>query len=51
MLDGELRKEAKEWAEQSAIDQGLPPKVEDPVVLREVARLLGLDEPEPPKPK
>jgi hypothetical protein len=51
MLDDELRKQAREWAEQSAVEQGLPPRVEDPVVLRQVAQLMGLDEPESPKPE
>jgi hypothetical protein len=42
MLDDELRKQAAEWAERTAVEQGLPPKVTDQDVLRQVARLLGL---------
>jgi hypothetical protein len=37
-----LRKHAAEWAERTALEQGLPPKVTDPDVLREIARLLRL---------
>jgi hypothetical protein len=49
VLDDELRKRAHEWAEQSAIAQGLPPKVEDPLILRRIALLLGLEGAKPPK--
>jgi len=45
VLDDELRKQAQEWDEQSAVEQSLPPKVEDPVILRQVAQLMGLDKP------
>jgi hypothetical protein len=42
-LDEELRKRAQEWAEKTAVEQGLPPKVTDHAVLREIARLLELE--------
>src|SRR4051794_24763511 len=38
----ELRDLAREWAVASATAQGLPPKVEDPLVLRQVAQLLRM---------
>lgn len=38
----ELRDLAREWAIASATAQGLPPKVEDPVVLRQVVLLLRM---------
>ena len=41
-LDDQLRAQAQAWAEESALAQGLPVKVADPDVLREVATLLGL---------
>jgi len=44
--EDELRKLAVTWAERTAIEQGLPPKVTDPGVLREVARLLELSKQE-----
>ena len=40
--DTELRKQAHECAERTAIEQGLPPKVEDVVVIRRVLFLNGL---------
>jgi len=40
-MDDELRKCAEEWAERTAVEQDLPPKIEDPVVLRKVAILFG----------
>jgi hypothetical protein len=42
MDEDELRKTAHERAVQTAVEQGLPAKVQDPVVIREVLRLLGL---------
>jgi len=42
MTNESLRKHAAEWAERTALEQGLPPKVTDPDVLREIARLLRL---------
>ena len=33
----ELRQRAQQWAVSTAVAQGLPPKVEDPVVLAQVA--------------
>jgi len=44
--EDELRKLAAAWAERTAIEQGLPPKVTDPGILREVARLLRLSKQE-----
>jgi hypothetical protein len=40
-IEDELRQRAQQWAVSTAIAQGLPPKVEDPVVLARVALLLG----------
>jgi hypothetical protein len=39
----EFRKLAASWAERTAVDQGLPPRVADVEVLRKVAQLLELD--------
>jgi hypothetical protein len=47
-LDDELRADAQAWAEQTAIEQGLPARVEDLEVLRQVAELLGLRESDAP---
>jgi hypothetical protein len=41
-LDDRLRAQAQAWAEESALAQGLPAKVADHDVLRDVAALLGL---------
>jgi len=41
--DEELRALAAEWAERTALEQGLPPRVADHDVLRQIARLLELD--------
>lgn len=41
-LDEQLRAQAQAWAEQTALAQGLPAKVADHEVLRNVAALLGL---------
>ena len=43
MTKGEIREMAPAWAERTAIEQGLPPRVSDITVLREVGRLLELD--------
>jgi hypothetical protein len=43
VLDESLRKLAHEWAERTAVEQGLPAKVTDVATLRRVARILGLD--------
>jgi hypothetical protein len=40
--DDEIRETAAEWAERTAIEQGLPPRVMDIDVLRDVMRLMGL---------
>ena len=39
--DEELRARACEWAERTAVEQGLPPRVEDVAVLRRVLYLMG----------
>ena len=43
----EIRRLAAEWAERTAVEQGLPARIEDEVTLQEVATLLcaGRDEP------
>jgi hypothetical protein len=41
-LDDELREAAHRWAEETAVAQGLPPKVMDLAVLRDVCELLGI---------
>ena len=41
-LDEQLRAQAQAWAEETALAQGLPAKVADHDVLRDVAALLGL---------
>jgi hypothetical protein len=41
-LDEQLRARARAWAEETALAQGLPAKVADHDVLRNVAALLGL---------
>jgi hypothetical protein len=41
MSDESLRESAAEWAERTATEQGLPPRVADIAILRHVARLLG----------
>jgi hypothetical protein len=38
-LDDELRERAEKWAEETAIAQGLPPRIEDLEVLRNVCEL------------
>jgi hypothetical protein len=46
LMTDDLRQSAAEWAERTAIEQGLPPRVTDIATLRHVARLLGLLEPD-----
>ena len=41
-LDEKLRAQAQAWAEETALAQGLPARVADHDVLRDVAALLGL---------
>jgi hypothetical protein len=41
-LDDQLQAQAQAWAEETALAQGLPAKVPDHDVLRDVAALLGL---------
>jgi hypothetical protein len=43
-----LCEQAAQWAEETAVAQGLPPRVEDLEVLRHVCELLGLRESDPP---
>jgi hypothetical protein len=43
--DDELRALAEQWAERTAAEQGLPPKVEDIAVLRHVLYLMGFLDP------
>jgi hypothetical protein len=47
-LDDELRDRAAAWAEETAVAQGLPARVEDVEVLRDVCELLGLCRSDPP---
>ena len=47
-LDDELRQVAQEWAEESATAQGLPARVEDLEVLRNIVELLELRGSDPP---
>jgi hypothetical protein len=37
-----IREQAAEWAERTAVEQGLPPRVDDIAVLRHVLYLLGI---------
>jgi hypothetical protein len=41
-VDEQLRAQAWAWAEETALAQGLPARVADHDVLRDVAALLGL---------
>jgi hypothetical protein len=41
-LDDELREAAHQWAEETALAQGLPARVEDLDTLRNIVELLGL---------
>jgi hypothetical protein len=51
-LDDDLRERAAKWAEETAVAQGLPPRIEDLEVLRNICELLGLRESDPPdRPK
>jgi hypothetical protein len=47
-LDDSLRERAAKWAEETAVAQGLPPRIEDLAVLRDICELLGLSESDPP---
>jgi hypothetical protein len=40
-LDEELRKQAHEWAERTAVEQGLRPTIEDVAALRRILFLMG----------
>jgi hypothetical protein len=46
--DDELRERAAKWAEETAIAQGLPARIADLQVLRNICELLGLCESDPP---
>jgi hypothetical protein len=39
--DDQLQELAQQWAERTAAEQGLPPKIEDVAVLRRVLYLMG----------
>ena len=41
MHDDELQELAQQWAERTAVEQGLPPRIEDVAVLRHVLYLMG----------
>ena len=47
-LDDSLRERAAKWAEETAVAQGLPAKIEDLQVLRNICELLGLRESDAP---
>jgi hypothetical protein len=47
-LDESLRERAAKWAEETAVAQGLPPRIEDMEVLRNICELLGLRESDTP---
>jgi hypothetical protein len=47
-LDESLRERAAKWAEETAVEQGLPARIEDLEVLRNVCELLGLRESDAP---
>jgi hypothetical protein len=49
-LTDDLVTRARQWAERSCLDQGLPLKVSDSRILRDVAQLLGasVDRSDPP---
>jgi hypothetical protein len=47
-LDDTLRERASKWAEQTAVAQGLPARIEDLEVLRNICELLGICESDAP---
>lgn len=47
-LDDSFRERAAKWAEETATAQGLPARIEDLEVLRDICELLGLRESDPP---
>jgi hypothetical protein len=47
-LDDSLRERAAKWAEETAVAQRLPTRIEDLEVLRNICELLGLRESDPP---
>jgi hypothetical protein len=50
-LDEDLRERAERWAEETALAQGLPARVDDLEVLRSVCELLGLCSDAPDRPQ
>jgi hypothetical protein len=44
----DLQERAATWAEETAVAQGLPPRIEDLAVLRNVCELLGICESDAP---
>jgi hypothetical protein len=50
-LDDGLRERAEQWAEETAVAQGLPARVEDLEVLQNVCELLGLRSDAPERPE
>jgi hypothetical protein len=38
--DDDLAARAREWAERTAIQQGLPVKIDNPLILKKVAEIL-----------
>ena len=48
-LDDSVRERAAKWAEETAIAQELPARIEDIGVLRDICDLLGLRESDPPE--
>jgi hypothetical protein len=47
-LDEDLREQACEWAERTAIECGLPPKIKDVATLRRTLLLMGFLDTEKP---
>ena len=47
-VDENLRQQAREWAERTAIESRLPPKIQDTAILRRVLRLTGFLDQESP---
>jgi hypothetical protein len=43
----DLARRARKWAAETALAQGLPVKISDPLVLRRVAEILASNKPTP----
>lgn len=41
-MDDELRRQARVWGERTAMEQGLPAKIEDAAIIRRVLFLMGV---------